>query len=71
MNWDEHILSSANCSKANEKRTLGQIVLDQMFSSRAIFGNTEVHFSSHLHGESFTFNQSAAETILMTFVLLN
>lgn len=37
----------------------------------AIFGNTEVHFSSHLHGESFTFNQSAAETILMTFVLLN
>lgn len=39
-----------------------------MFSSQAIFGNTEVHFSSQLHGESLTFN--AAETILMT-VLLN
>lgn len=72
MNRDEHILSSANCSIANEKRTGGQIVLDQMFIGCAIFRNTEMHLSAHTHTHSLTlshtFNQSAVGKHLITFL---
>lgn len=64
MNRREHVLSSANCSKANEKRARGQIVWEQMFIGCAIFSRAlNRGHSTQGRGGGWgrhTFNQSAA-----------